>query len=115
LALQPQDFQWDAIVYHLLAVEDLFAGVVRLPQPYAVRQIIMRPQVSVAGLLAAELLAIATFKATAMPVPFAISVVLIWFPVASEVILAQVMLWWSSKKWLPRHQQKDISYQKFLK
>jgi hypothetical protein len=35
--------------------------------------------------------------------------------VALEVMLAQVMLWWSSKKWLPLRPQKDISYQKFLK
>ena len=90
-------------MYHLSAVEDLFVRAVQWPRAYAVRQIRLRPQVSVVGLLAAELLAIATFKATAMPVPFAISAVVRCAIVASEVFLAQVMLWWSSKKWLPLH------------
>jgi hypothetical protein len=115
LALQPQGIQWDAIVYLHSEVEDSFVGAVQSPQLCAVRQMHLRHQVSVVGLLAVELLAIASLAATAMPARNAISVVLICFPVALEVMLAQVMLWWSSKKWLPRHQQKDISYQKFLK
>ena len=113
--LQPQVFQWDAIVYHLSAVEQLFVVAVRLPHLCAVRQILMQVQASVVGLLAVELLAHAHPIRTAMAAVHAISVVLIWVSVALEAMLAQVMLWWSSKKWLPWHQQKDISYQKFLK
>jgi hypothetical protein len=83
-------------VYHLLAVAAPFVDAVRLPQLYAVRQIRLRRQALAVGLLAAEFLVAVQRQATATILLFSISVA-IWKVEPLEVMLAPVMLLWSSK------------------
>jgi hypothetical protein len=80
-------------------------GAVRLPHLCAVRQIIMRPQVLAVDSLAAGLLSIAASRAHhTLVLHSLIYAQAVFVALPLEVMLAQVMLWWSSKKWLPLHQ-----------